>query len=261
MIIKKGWKKIAKFEDLKTKTFFYLLQTFYPTMALSWLTCIGSSLLIIFGELNFQGIILWWAPLWTSSMIGGIVYFIWMRRFYLTPDERSEFGFLGMGLLLMTIPIYVDAALSRMCGMKLHFVVTAKGDLASPDGIQTFRLHIFWIVFMGGALGLNLAGYGSTLLMHRIWLIIPICYCCLPIVIHYTSKLFCLCPARSESNASDTVYLDTTNRTQDITEFESSRFDLNVDIMEEIVDDSSIASTPTLDSTNFHAIDARLDSV
>ena len=142
-------------------------------------------------------------------------------------------GFLGL--------IYVDAALSRICGMKLYFVVTAKGSLASPDGIQTFRLHIFWIVFMGGALGLNLAGYGSNLPYHRIGLIVPISFCCFPIVVHYTSKLCCLCPARSKSNSSAIMNRDTTNRTQDITEHESSN-----------------ESTPSFETTDF---DVRLDSV
>ena len=93
-----------------------------------------------------------------------------------------------MVLMLMCIPIYTEAALRRLSGKPLSYVVTAKGKLTSGDNIRTFYPHIKWGVILAGVLILNLFGIGSSYPSLRIWICFNLSICISPILVHYYSR-------------------------------------------------------------------------
>ncbi len=85
-----------------------------------------------------------WATLWALSMSASLGTFLWLRRFNLAEHERREWGWTGMGLLLLCAPVYVSAAWQFLRGKPLAYAVTAKGDATSPDHLRTFGPHLPW---------------------------------------------------------------------------------------------------------------------
>ena len=90
-----------------------------------------------------------------------------------------------MALMLMTLPIYVVAGASRLAGRKLVYAVTAKGDLASPDNIRTFRPHLLWAAWSAVVLGLSAAGIVSSWPGLLVWASITGVIAISPVAVHY----------------------------------------------------------------------------
>jgi hypothetical protein len=57
-----------------------------------------------------------------------------------------------MVLHLMTCPIYAAAVVAAAFRRPLNYVVTAKGELSSPDSLSTFRAHFGWLALTVAAL-------------------------------------------------------------------------------------------------------------
>jgi cellulose synthase (UDP-forming) len=174
----------------KTQQFtFTLLQMFYPSVAISWilsnLVTITCTLLGVY----VHQLLALWAVLWGSSVISSLGLFFWLRKFNLVEHERKDSGLVGMGLMLMCIPIYTEAALRKLSGKPLAYVVTAKGKLTSGDSLQTFSPHIKWALLLATTLVLNFLGVGIAYPASRIWLCINITICISPILVHYVSLL------------------------------------------------------------------------
>jgi len=94
-----------------------------------------------------------------------------------------------MALMLMCIPIYTEAALRKLSGKSLAYVVTAKGKLTSGDSLRTFSPHIKWALLLTATLLLNFLGIGHSYPSLRIWLCFNLIICISPILIHYKSLL------------------------------------------------------------------------
>jgi cellulose synthase (UDP-forming) len=167
---------------------FILLQMFYPSVAVTWILSNLVTIVYILLGLHINQLIGVWTVLWGSSVISSLGFFFWLRRFNLVKHEQKDSGLIGMVLMLMCIPVYTEAALRRLSGKPLSYVVTAKGKLTSGDNLRTFYPHLKWTIFLAGVLILNLLGVGSSFLSLRIWMCFNISICMSPIVVHYISR-------------------------------------------------------------------------
>lgn len=89
---------------------FGLLQSFYPSVAISWILSISLTALYMYSKTAFNVNIKIWAVLWGSSIVAGLSFFLWLRRFNLVSHEQRDWGLVGMGLMLMTIPVRTHSA-------------------------------------------------------------------------------------------------------------------------------------------------------
>jgi cellulose synthase (UDP-forming) len=163
---------------------FGLLQMFYPSVAVSFVLGNLLSALYLAADVTTRLPLWQWAILWSTSIASSLWLFFWLRRFNLVAHERNGWGLAGMGLLLMTGPIYVAAMLARLARRPLAYAVTAKGDLTSADRWSTFRFHIAWAACAGVQLVLSFAGLLSDHASPRAWLMMTAVVCAVPLLIH-----------------------------------------------------------------------------
>jgi cellulose synthase (UDP-forming) len=159
------------------------LQWFYPSVGVTWL--LGNLLTaayLVFGVHTVDVPVGWWAGLWGASALSQQLLFFWLRRFNLVEHERRELGLRGLVLSLVTGPVYVAAAVSALLRRRLHYVVTAKGHLASPDSWRTFRHHAGWAVVAVALLAASvlLGHYAVTL---RAWAMVTLAAAAAPILV------------------------------------------------------------------------------
>jgi len=143
------------------------LQYYYPSVGLVWL--LGNLLTLLylgFGVTFPIPDIAWW--LLAGTIAGRLALFIWLRRFNLAAHERRGVGVRGMILTAVTAPIYFVAGFQALLKRRLGYVVTAKGALASQDGLRTFRVHLWWLVGLLFLLALSQL-LGHTAENIRVW--------------------------------------------------------------------------------------------
>jgi hypothetical protein len=171
---------------------FLMLQSFFPSVCLSWIFSVAATIMFVFTSIEFDYDIVWWGPLWGVSLACGLGFFIWLRRFDLVEHERHDLGLRGMALMIITIPVYVEAGIRRLTCRKLAYAVTAKGDLTSPDHLLTFKTHLQWGAVAAAALISTFFGdktKASDFVALRIWLCWILAICLFPITVHYVGKL------------------------------------------------------------------------
>ena len=168
---------------------FAMLQMFYPSVAISWMLSVTLTALYMFSGVGSHLPILDWALLWGASVGSSLLLFMWLRRFNLVEHERKDWGLIGMGLMLMCIPIYAAAAVRWLSGRKLAYAVTAKGDLTSPDNFRTFAPHVMWATVTAAMFGASYVGVASSYGIFRFWLVWTALICLCPVAIHYGSRL------------------------------------------------------------------------
>lgn len=132
---------------LRQSLSFMMLQFFYPSVAVAWILSSLTALLLCFYPVYLGEAALPLALSWGVSMASGLGLFFWLRKFNLVEHERKDWGLKGMALLLMCLPIYVNAAIQALARRPLTYEVTAKGSLTSPDTLMTFASHINWAAF------------------------------------------------------------------------------------------------------------------
>ncbi|MHA2788813.1 glycosyltransferase family 2 protein [Corynebacterium sp. S7] len=157
---------------------FVMLQSFYPSVALTWVLSIILTGLYLTGFVHGRPMTEW-LIFWVLSMTSTLGFFFWLRRFNLVEHERKDLGLSGMLLQLMCIPVYVRAGFQAVLRRKLKYAVTAKGDLASPDSLRTFGSHFGWAAVALVMLGVSFAGLGSTFFGVRFWIMWVIFVCLL----------------------------------------------------------------------------------
>jgi len=168
---------------------FALIQLFYPSVALSWLFAAGANTAYVLGGAMAHISAIEWSVLWLLSLGTSIGTFFWLRRFNLIAHERRG-GWTGLALLLTAIPIYTAAAIEFLFRRPLAYVVTAKGNLTSPDRLQTFSPHMFWTALGLVVLALGVAFGGITERPQMaIWAVFSMIVAALPLVIFGVSKV------------------------------------------------------------------------
>ncbi|MFE4824776.1 glycosyltransferase family 2 protein [Streptomyces sp. NPDC056704] len=136
-----------------------LMLAFYPMMALNWtlsaLSCFAWVVLGA-GSVDIDPVV--WLMLYGNASALQIGLYIWNRRHNVSPhDPEGSGGVAGMVMSALAAPIYVKAVLDTVLRRRSRFVVTPKGDSASPDTFMTFKHHLPWITLF-----LATAVYGSV---------------------------------------------------------------------------------------------------
>ncbi len=182
VILKHSWRLYPKL-TLRQRVAYTGLQLFYPSLGFTWLA--GNVLTVTYLLTGVTAIRLQphlWGALWGATVMGQWLMFLWLRRFNVAPHERRGIGASGSLLALAAGPGYCAAAVTAVLRRPLTYIVTAKGQSASPDTVKTFQLHIFW----GGLLALSLLAsglLGHTFPPLRVWGVFTVAACSLPLII------------------------------------------------------------------------------
>jgi cellulose synthase (UDP-forming) len=163
---------------------FALLQSFYPsTAAVFVLGNLLSLFTVVTGAATTRLDVGTYFLLWVPTVLTSLGLFLWLRRFNLVAHERREWGVRGMTMLVATVPVYVTAAITALARRPLAYAVTAKGDLATPDRLRTFRPHLVWatVTLMGLAVGLVSATPPPPVLG---WLALTLVSVLAPVAVH-----------------------------------------------------------------------------
>ncbi|MFD2620335.1 glycosyltransferase family 2 protein [Streptomyces chumphonensis] len=128
---------------------------FYPISALNWiLAALSCALFLGLGASGVQIDPVIWMMLYGNASALQVGLYIWNRRHNVSPHEpEGSGGLAGMLMSALSAPIYARSLLDAVLRRKSKFVVTPKGDSASPDTLMgTFRIHLFFIAVFGGSL-------------------------------------------------------------------------------------------------------------
>ncbi|MGW2646565.1 glycosyltransferase family 2 protein [Streptomyces sp. NPDC001393] len=153
-ILKQYWRGL--FTLGPGKLFNYTMMIiFYPMSALNWiLAALSCALFLGLGAsgVNIDPTV--WLMLYGNASALQIGLYIWNRRHNVSPHEpEGSGGVAGMVMSALSAPIYARSLMDAVLRRKSRFVVTPKGESASPDTLfGTFRVHWFFILVFAGSL-------------------------------------------------------------------------------------------------------------
>ncbi len=152
-ILKQYWRGLGTMPF--GKLFNYtMLMIFYPISALNWiLAALSCALFLGMGASGVQIDPTVWMALYGNATALQIGLYVWNRRHNVSPHEpEGSGGLAGMLMSALSAPIYARSLFDTLLRRKSKFVVTPKGDSASPDTLfGTFRVHLFFILIFGGS--------------------------------------------------------------------------------------------------------------
>ncbi len=147
-IVLKRARKLDKHLTRGQSLYYATLQFFYPSVAIAWL--FGntiSAFYFLYGVKSTQTGSITWLLLWGMSLSSQIGLFLWLNKYNLNAYERRHGGIDALLITLVTVPVYVAAAIAAITGQKLTYAVTAKGALRTQDRHKTFLWHYIWSGF------------------------------------------------------------------------------------------------------------------
>jgi hypothetical protein len=91
--------------------------------------------------------------------------------------------------MLMTLPIYAASGVRWLMGCGLPYVITAKGDMQSPDSMRTFQPHLVVLTLTVYLLVLSAGGmiHGWPVVLFWAWFATAVC--AVPIIVHLVGKV------------------------------------------------------------------------
>jgi len=131
-----------------------LLVTYYPMAAVNWiLGALSCALFLVLGASGVHIESSVWLMLYSDAAALQIGLYMWNRRHNVSPHEpQGSSGAAGMLMSALSAPLYTRSFAEALLRRRSGFVVTPKGDSASPDRLATFRIHLFWAAVLGGSL-------------------------------------------------------------------------------------------------------------
>ncbi|GGW36132.1 glycosyl transferase [Streptomyces lucensis JCM 4490] len=146
----KGWFSLPPGRLLN----YTMMIVFYPVSALNWLLAALSCALFL--GLGASGVNIdptVWLMLYGNASALQIGLYVWNRRHNVSPHEpEGSGGVAGMVMSALSAPLYAKALIDSLLRRKSRFVVTPKGDSASPDTwFATFRYHWYFIGVFGAS--------------------------------------------------------------------------------------------------------------
>jgi hypothetical protein len=159
-----------------------LMVTYYPSVAVNWILAGLSCVLFLgFGASGIHIDSSVWIMLYSDAAALQIGLYLWNRRHNVSPHEpEGSSGAAGMIMSALSAPLYVRSLADAVLRRKAGFVVTPKGDSASPDRISTFRIHLFWAAVLSGSLTASFF-YGHTHFAMRTWAVLALAMSLAPI--------------------------------------------------------------------------------
>ncbi|MFE0347971.1 glycosyltransferase family 2 protein [Streptomyces griseoluteus] len=153
-ILKQYWKGFATLPPGKLFNYTMMI-VFYPMSALNWiLAALSCALFLGLGAsgVNIDPTV--WLMLYGNASALQIGLYLWNRRHNVSPHEpEGSGGIAGMMMSALSAPVYARSLLDAVLRRRSGFVVTPKGDSASPDTLfGTFRIHWFFVAVFAGSL-------------------------------------------------------------------------------------------------------------
>ncbi|MET7382511.1 glycosyltransferase family 2 protein [Streptomyces sp. NPDC005526] len=153
-ILKQYWKGFGSMPPGKLFNYTMMI-IFYPMSALNWiLAALSCALFLGLGAsgVNIDPTV--WLMLYGNASALQIGLYVWNRRHNVSPHEpEGSGGVAGMVMSALSAPIYARSLMDAVLRRKSTFVVTPKGESASPDTLfGTFRVHWFFILVFAGSL-------------------------------------------------------------------------------------------------------------
>ncbi|MFD8864780.1 glycosyltransferase family 2 protein [Streptomyces sp. NPDC059590] len=161
-----------------------LMVIFYPASALNWiLAALSCALFLGFGAAGLQIDPAIWMMLYGNASALQIGLYVWNRRHNVSPHEpEGSGGVAGMVMSALSAPIYARSLMDAVLRRKSRFVVTPKGDSASPDTLfGTFRIHLFFLAVFGGSLASS-SYFGHSHPAMTVWASLALAVTAAPIV-------------------------------------------------------------------------------
>ncbi|MGW4946704.1 glycosyltransferase family 2 protein [Actinoplanes sp. NPDC004185] len=126
-----------------------LLMSYYPLTALAWLLgAVNAVCYLVLGAKGVQVPQEVWLMLYVDAALFQLGLYVWNRRHNTSPhEEAGSSGLKGMLMSTLSTPVYVSSYLSSLLRRQTGFVVTPKGDSASPDRLLTFGPGLRWAAF------------------------------------------------------------------------------------------------------------------
>jgi len=126
-----------------------LLMSYYPLTALAWLLgAVNAVCYLVLGAKGVQVPQEVWLMLYVDAALFQVGLYVWNRRHNTSPhEEAGSSGLTGMLMSTLSTPVYVSSYLSSLLRRRAGFVVTPKGDSASPDRLLTFEPGLRWAAF------------------------------------------------------------------------------------------------------------------
>ncbi len=152
-LLRQFWK--APFTLSPGRMFNYaLLVTFYPMSALNWiLGAVSCALFMVVGASGVHIEPRIWLMLYSDAAALQIGLYLWNRRHNVSPHEpEGSSGVAGMVMSALSAPLYARSLTGAVLRRRVGFVVTPKGDSASPDRLSTFSVHLGWAGVFGASL-------------------------------------------------------------------------------------------------------------
>ncbi len=183
ILVKNYWKTAYKLTAGK-RLHYSLLMAFYPSVAIGWaLGIILSMLFLTFGLIgvHIPGAV--WLALYTDAALASAGMYMWLRRYNVSPhEEKQSPGILGMFMSMVAAPIYFTALSGALLRRKLNFVVTPKGDSASPDRLRTFSKQFKWAFVAMMSLVMSVV-FNQHYFGVWIWPVLTVATCMAPVFI------------------------------------------------------------------------------
>jgi cellulose synthase/poly-beta-1,6-N-acetylglucosamine synthase-like glycosyltransferase len=123
-----------------------LMIAHFPVMAINWcLSALSCCLLVIVGVGSVDIDPATWIMLYGNALAVQLGVYVWNRRHNVSPHEpEGSSGLSGMVMSAMAAPIYAQALADAVLRRRSRFVVTPKGEAASPERFRTFLPHLSW---------------------------------------------------------------------------------------------------------------------
>ncbi|MFF0738848.1 glycosyltransferase family 2 protein [Streptomyces sp. NPDC004111] len=165
---------------------YLFLLSWYPLVSLTWILA-GVSLGLYYmqgaGSVTVDPVL--WLLLFGNATALQIGLYVWNRRHNVSPHEPAgSSGVAGMAMSAILAPIYAWTLLNALLRRRSRFVVTPKGDSASPDVLgSTFRVHLFWATCLTG-LAVYGAFAGRTHPAMLVWTTLTVLVCLAPVLVY-----------------------------------------------------------------------------
>jgi hypothetical protein len=153
-ILKQFWKGFFSLPPGRLLNYTMMI-VFYPLSALNWiLAALSCALFLGLGAsgVNIDPTV--WLMLYGNASALQIGLYVWNRRHNVSPHEpEGSGGVAGMVMSALSAPVYARSLADAVLRRRSRFVVTPKGDSASPDTLLgTFRIHLFFVAVFGGSI-------------------------------------------------------------------------------------------------------------
>ncbi|MER7764339.1 cellulose synthase catalytic subunit [Streptomyces sp. NPDC097619] len=182
-LIKQYWKSLFRMPPGRWLNYTLML-VYYPMTAVNWLLGILSCVLFLWlGASGTQVSPSIWLMLYSDAAALQIGLYLWNRRHNVSPHEpEGSGGLAGMAMSAVCAPVYLRSLGSAVLRTRGSFVVTPKGDGASPDRLSTFRIHLFWVAVLVVSLFASVR-YDHTHAAMRTWAVLALVIALAPVAV------------------------------------------------------------------------------